>query len=407
MPASLPVGAHGTISVVEMPTGMFEARTRYRDPDGRLRRVKRQGRSKSAAKNALQQALAGRRHAAGSGITPGTRVREAGERWLAQQAALVDAGDRSPRTYETYLSSWRTHVEPALGALQLREATTGTCEAWLVELRRRRGASTCSTARAVLGGVLGWAARMEVIATNPVRDLSPIPGAGRRGRKPRAMTPEEIAGWVGWMDTHAAVDPAAPPRRRPRDPVDERELARARGLGDVTRLMLGTGCRIGEAMALSWDEVDMEAGTVAIRWHLVRVKGEGIVRLPGAKSEAGDRVLRVPSWCTTMLWERHTDPRAGRWPVFPDELGGWRDPNLVMRWFRWSREQAGYGWVTSHVFRQTVLTELDRAGLDKHEVRDQAGHASVRQTEQYLARRVASDAAAGVLETLMPPPRSG
>ncbi|MGL5910371.1 MAG: tyrosine-type recombinase/integrase, partial [Phycicoccus sp.] len=373
MPAQLQIGQHGRITVAQLGPRLYEALARVRDADGKVRRAKRQGRSKTAAENALRQALAARRHTAGAGVTGASRVREAGERWLAQQAALVEAGDRSPRTYETYLSSWRTHVLPALGELQLREATTGRCEAWLVELRRRRGASTCSTARAVLGGVLGWAARMETIPSNPVRDLSPIPGAGRRKRKPRAMTEAERTGWLAWMDTHAAVDPDPRHRggrpARPRAPKREADVAKARALGDVTRFMLGTGCRIGEAMAVSWDEVDLDAGTVAIAWHLVRVRGQGIVRLPGAKSEAGDRLLRVPSWCTTMLLERRTDPRSG-YPVFPDELGGWRDANLVMRWFRWSGEQAGYGWVTSHVFRQTVLTVLDEAGLDKHEVRD-------------------------------------
>ena len=251
--------------------------------------------------------------------------------------------------------------------------------------------------------MLGLASRMDAIATNPVRDLSPIPGAGGRMRKPRSMTAEERAGWLEWMDTHVAHDPK-PKLGEPRPPElrgREDDVVKSRALGDVTRFMLGTGCRIGETMAVSWDDVDLDAGTVAICWHLVRVKGQGIVRLPGAKSEAGDRVLRLPSWCTAMLWDRRTDPHAGRWPVFPDSLGGWRDPNLVMRWFRWSRTQAGYDWVSSHVFRQTVLTVLDEAGLDKHVVRDQAGHSSVRHTEQYLARKIASEAAAEALEGLL------
>jgi integrase len=41
-------------------------------------------------------------------------------------------------------------------------------------------------------------------------------------------------------------------------------------LADLTLLMLATGCRIGEALAVGWDE-DLNAGTVDVRWHLVRV----------------------------------------------------------------------------------------------------------------------------------------
>jgi integrase len=256
----------------------------------------------------------------------------------------------------------------------------------------------CGTARAVLSGVLGYAARMDAIPANPVRDLSPIAGAGSRVRKPRAMTADERERWLAWLDAHVAHDPKLP--RRPELHRHAPDVIASRALGDVTRLMLGTGCRIGEAMALSWDEVNLDEGTVAIRWHLVRVRGRGLVRLEGAKSDAGDRVLRLPAKALDMLVRRRVDPRSA-YPVFPDELGGWRDPNLVARWLRWSRQEAGFEWLTSHAFRQTVISVLDDAGLSTREVADQAGHARITQTQDYMQRRVASERAAEVLNRLL------
>ncbi len=401
--APLPSGAHGKITTTELGPKLYEALTRVKDPGGKLRKVRRQGRSRSAAENALKAALLELRHDTGSQITSSSRVADVGELWLASVAARVDAGDRAHRTYETYRSAWQVHVLPGLGQLRLREATTARCEAWLVALRGRVGASMCSTARAVLSGVLGYAARMDAIDTNPVRDLSPIPGAGRRTRKPRAMTPDELAEWLAWIDTHAALPPRGPdgPPRRDTDRGTQHivEVAASRALGDITRLMLATGCRIGEVMAISWDEVDHEAGTLRIGWHLVRVKGRGLVRVSGAKSEAGDRLLRLPGWAVDMRRRRRAGAGVG-YPVFPDDLGGWRDPNLVMRWIRWSREEAGFGWVTSHVWRQTVISALDTGGLSTREVADQAGHSRISQTQEYMARRVASDRAAGVLEEM-------
>ena len=152
-------------------------------------------------------------------------------------------------------------------------------------------------------------------------------------------------------------------------------------------------------MALGWDDVDLEAGTVHLRHHLVRVKGEGLRRAPGTKRGDG-RMLRLPSWATDVLLRRRV-AAEGETPVFPDDLGGWRDPNLVMRWIRWSRDQAGFGWLTSHVFRQTVITILDEAGLSTRTVADQVGHSQISQTQSYMARRVASDAAAAALEDLL------
>lgn len=396
----LPLGAHGAIRPPrEVRPGVFEALTWVKDADGVLRRVKRQGRSATAARNALHEALGERRHNAGTTLTGASRVADAAALWFGQQRALVAAGDRASGTLENYESVWRLHIEPALGQLRLREATTGRCEAWLVELRRRLGPSRCVASRAVLSGILGHAARLDAIPTNPVRDLSPIPGAGGRKRQPRAMTADERAAWLGWIDTHVARDP----RHRTRQPAlhhDEATVIASRALGDVVRFMLGTGVRIGEAMAVSWDEVDLDAGTVAIRWHLVRVRGEGLVRAAGAKSEAGDRVLRLPSWCVDMLLRRRVHSE-GAWPVFPNELGGWRDPQQVLRWLRWSREEAGFGWITSHVFRQTVISVLDDAGLSTREVADHAGHSREHQSRAYMPRKVASDRAAEALEDLL------
>lgn len=394
-----PLGHYGKITTTEIGAKKWEARCWFRSADGVSRRVKATGASKTAAENALKVKVSKQRDAGGAALTGASLVRKAGELWLDHQQRLVENGDRAPRTFATYESAWRLHIEPRLGSLSLREATTARCEAWLVGLRKQVGPSMCSTARAVLSGVLGYAARMDAIPFNPVGDLSPIPGAGSRKRKPRAMTVQERAEWLDWLDTHVAHDPSK--SRRPELDRAAEDVIASRALGDITRLALATGARIGELTALSWDEVDLDAGTVAIRWHLVRVAGEGLLRMEGAKSEAGDRTLRLPRWAVQMLARRKLAARPNSYPVFPDVLGGWRDPNLVIRWIRWSRDEAGFGWLTSHVWRQTVISVLDEAGLQTREVANQAGHSRVEQTHRYMDRRVASERAAEALEEML------
>lgn len=394
----LPIGAYGRITTTELQPKLFEAFARYRDADGVTRPVKRRGPSRSAAETNLKRALADRRHNAGAQLTGDSRIADAAAVWFAQLQAQVDAGDRAPRTAENYESIWALHIKPALGHVRLREVTVSRCEAWLVELRKRLGAARCVAARAVLSGILGNAARLDAIAANPVRDLSRIPGAGGRKRKPRSLTAAERTQLLHWLDNNVAHNPKQ--KRQPLLHHDTAEVIKSRALGDVVRFMLATGCRIGEAMAVSWDEVDFDTSTVAIRWHLVGVRKEGIVRMPGAKSEAGDRLLRLPSWCCDMLLRRRID-NGGAYPVFPAETGLWRDPGQILRWLRWSREEVGFPWLTSHAFRQTVITVLDEAGLSTREVADQAGHSKVQQTHAYMQRRVASDRAADALESML------
>lgn len=399
----LPIGAYGKISVRDISgentPKCFEAIAYYRDPDGVTRRVKARGPSRTGAENNLREAIAQRRHNAGAQLTPASRVSDAATAWFRTLQAQVEAGDKAPGTATNYESVWRVHIEPALGRLRLREATTARCEAWMLAMRERVGPAHCVKARAVLSSILGYAARMDALPANPVRDISPIPGAGGRKRKPRALTAVERTQLLAWLDTHVARDP----RHRDRQPKlwhDEAEVIASRALGDVVRFMLGTGARIGEAMAVSWDEIDFEARTVAIRWHIVPIRGEGLLRAPGAKSEAGNRVLRVPNWCADMLLERRVNS-GGAYPVFPNELGTWRDPGQIGRWLRWSREEAGFPWLTSHRFRQTVLTTLDSGGLSARENADHAGHSKITQTHDYMQRGIASERAAEILESMI------
>ncbi|MFC5993515.1 tyrosine-type recombinase/integrase [Pseudonocardia hispaniensis] len=375
----LPVGAHGNITTRQLAAKLWEASCRYRDADGETRKVKRRGASRSGAENALRAALAERRHAAEAHLTPDSRVRDAAEAWLEQRETQLEAGELAPSTLTVYRSAWTLYIEPALGGLRLREVTVARCEVWKLELRKRKGAAATKSARTVLSGILGYAARMGAIPTNPVRDISPIPG-GRR-KPPRALTRDERARWLAAME------------------ADEKAARWA--IPDLTRFMLATGCRISEALAVSWDEVDLEAGTVAVRWHLVPVRGVGLQRVAGAKSEAGTRVLRVPRWCVDMLLARRVAEDSG-YPVFPDDLGGWRWPGNVLRVLRQARDEAGFSWVTSHVFRKTCVTVLDEAGLSARAIADVAGHADPSMTQRvYMGRGIASEEAATALEDLL------
>ena len=85
--------------------------------------------------------------------------------------------------------------------------------------------------------------------------------------------------------------------------------------------------------------------------------------------------------------------------MFPDSEGGWRDPSNTSRDLRNARGSEDFAWVTSHVFRKTAATELDRAGLSARQIADQLGHAKVSMTQdRYRGRRALDQAAADALD---------
>lgn len=55
--------------------------------------------------------------------------------------------------------------------------------------------------------------------------------------------------------------------------------------------------------------------------------------------------------------------------------------------------------MTSHVFRRTAATEMDRDGLTARQIADQLGHAKVSMTQdRYLGRRAVGKDAANSLD---------
>jgi len=125
--------------------------------------------------------------------------------------------------------------------------------------------------------------------------------------------------------------------------------------------MMGTGARIGEALAVLGDQVDADAAEVEITHTIIRVKGQGLIR-KRTKSRAGERRLKLPASIATMVQARLDAGLPLDGPLFPNTLGGFRDPNNTRRELREARGDGLLSWVTSHNFRKSVATILDDAG---------------------------------------------
>jgi integrase len=372
----LPIGTHSNITTHALPGGGFCAVARFRDHDGVTRKVKRVGPTARVAADRLREELRDRaRQGPSSGLTGDSRFRVAGEQWIESVDQLVAQGLRSPNTSQIYRLNLTTHVLPAIGELRLREVTVPRLDRFVQTLQLHSGSATAKIARTVVSGVLGLAVRHGAIPTNPVRDIGRI--ASQPKRQPRALTSDEREAWI----TLLAAD----------------EDAVRKDLPDLCEWMLATGVRIGEALAVSWEEVDLKTGMVCIDYTLIRIKGVGLIR-KSTKSSAGERTLRLPGFAWTMLRRRKL-ASGGRGPVFPDTEGGWRDPSNTSRDLRDARGSEEFAWVTSHVFRKTAATEMDVAGLTARQIADQLGHAKVSMTQdRYLGRRAVGNEAADALE---------
>jgi integrase len=375
----LPVGTAGEVRIYPVRGG-FRARCLVRDYDGRVRELERFGLSEAKAKIRLREAVRDRhRVEADAEITSETRLAEVVRVWLVDLRAEVVTGEKAPGTGALYdtTAEW---ITASMGDLRLRELTVGRVDRFLAATANHHGPGSAKRAKTVLNGVLGLAARHDAIRTNPVRDAARI----KHGEKKSAVA----------LTLTQVYD------LRMKLVADQKALDW--DLLDFVDMMLATGKRIGENSAITWDALNLDAGTVEIRGTVVRIKGQGLRIKPKPKSRAGYRKLRLPTWAVEMLRRRQAEATPNELGVvFTSPTGLLRGPSNTQADLRDVFVRLGYPWVTSHVFRKTAATLLDEAGLSARKIADQLGHSQVSLTQDsYMGRKIASEDAARVLEII-------
>jgi integrase len=104
-----------------------------------------------------------------------------------------------------------------------------------------------------------------------------------------------------------------------------------------------------------------------------------------------------------MLTRRRRAIGSGVEAVFPDSLGGWRDPTNVRRVWRELRDELAMDGLVTHMLRKTVASFLDDADVSTRRIGDQLGHSEVGMTQdRYLGRRLTDRETADVLEGSFP-----
>lgn len=362
----LPLGSHGAVATTQLGPRRFVARTRRRDEDGITRKVEASGTSAAQASRHLMAALAQRRAQSTDEITASTRLAVVVERWLDD----VERSDRSTGTRRLYRQTADLHVVPRIGALLVREATVPRLDAYVRALGEEVGPSTSKLARTVVLGALGLAVRHGALPYNTMREVTPVRQQRHEVRAP------------GLDDVRALrADLAA----------DERAVSV--DLHHVVDLMLGTGARIGEALALRWADVDLDVGTVALTGTVVRVVDRAagtstVVRQDTTKGHR-PRALLVPAFTLAALFaQRHRRLPGGEHAlVFPSVVGGLREVTTVERQWRGFRERyPRWSTLTTHAFRRAVATAVEReAGMAVAAA--VLGHSSERITAAHYVER--------------------
>ncbi|MFJ5545785.1 tyrosine-type recombinase/integrase [Micromonospora chalcea] len=380
----LAIGTSGKIRIEKLGPKRFRARARFRDYDGITRDIEATETTGPAAERALKVKLRDRATPTDDEITRETRVSALAELWVEE----ITAEERiAPQTIHRYATSVRTSILPALGNLRIREASVGRLDRFLRDIAKDRP-SAAKGVKVVLSQMFALAVRHGAIPTNPVRDTG-------RLRKPRrtvvVLSAEQLQAVRTAIREWQRPIPGKPGPRHSGD------------LADVVDLMLATGARIGEILALRWEDLDLaaERPTLTICGTLVFIKSQGFFRQPWTKSDAGYRRVVLPRFAVGMLMARKlTAADNPHDAIFASRRGTWLSPNNVRRQWRQARAEADLDWVTPHTFRKTVAT-LIKEEIDTKSAAAQLGHSSEEVTDTYyIAKPVQAPDVSSILERL-------
>lgn len=264
-------------------------------------------------------------------ISAATTVGELVDHWLAR---LRTEGRLESTTINEYERVLRRLVVPDLGNSRLDELTTDRVNLVLADLGMQ-SVNRQRKAKVVTGAMLDVAVDAGVLPSNPVRGSLSI---SRPKPEARALTMGELDKVRTAVRAWIAAD-----RPGPKSSAD---------MADIIDLMLATGARIGEVLALRWSDIDLDARTVAINATIKTETGKGTYR----KRLTSTRTADLPEFAIAVLRRRRAASTPGGIDaVFPTRNGTWHQVNNVERRWRQIRKDAGLEWVTPHAFRTNTL----------------------------------------------------
>lgn len=404
-------GTNGKIGSKEIEPGSWKAWARFRDLDGTAPRViERTGPTQGDAIDNLKSAFLQMRSGPNSAATlaAGSRLHQAAELFL-QRVQLK----RKPTTYQQYRRVINGEILPSIGSLRGYEATVPRLQQYMdsLETRARLGTgeplapNSRRNVRKCLRGIMQTFVRCGALPRNPCNELDAIEGGTKK--PPRAYDAAETREFMRRVDADA--------------------VARRGLLNVLVRVQFYSGCRLGEALALRWADLNLTAEpvkvvdpilgakvippyTVWINGNIVRVTGKGLVR-SDLKTSASQALVGLPPSLAALLLFVATPDMDPYEPVFLSRFGGWRCPNNTGAAIRRLRDRIGrdhgddasgfdFSDFTSHVGRKSYGTALDASGQSARQIADALRKASVTDTlNTYMGRKIVNPEAAQLIES--------
>ncbi|HEM3212362.1 site-specific integrase [Streptococcus suis] len=326
------------------------------------------GRTKTEVKNKTQQAIATFKTDGATRYQSATitSYKELAELWWSGYKHTV-----KPNTRGNIRGLLKNHVIPLFGAYKLDKLTTPLIQSIVIKLADKANTGEAGAylhydkIHALNKRILQYGVVMQVLPYNPAREVILPRNAKKATRKKvKHFNDEQLKQFLDYLD---GLD-----------------LTNYRNLYEATlyKFLLATGCRINEALALSWSDIDLNNATINITKTLKRY---GSINSP--KSNASIRDIDIDSQTVAMLKEYRRRQIQEAWTlgrsetvVFSDFIHDYPEDKTLGNRLTTRLKNIGLPNIGFHGFRHTHASLLLNSGIPYKELQHRLGHSRISMT---------------------------
>lgn len=293
------------------------------------------------------------------------------ENWLNIWLHQYKKNQISESTFDDYESIIKNHINPVLEKYNLKDLRPEHLQ-MLYNEKHKAGLSTkrIKDIHVILHSALNQAIKNELIVRN-VSEATTLP-KNTREKEMKVLTIEEQKRFL--------------------------QVLEGERLKPAFVLALSTGMRLGEILALKWQDVDLENKRITIRNSVRRIKNRNeqseiktktVLVLKEPKTENSGRIIPLPDVAyqelvNFKLLQEEEKRQAGSSYVdsgfvFTTKVGTPIEPRNFLRTFYRITEKAGLN-INFHALRHTFATRLLEANTNPKVVQELLGHSDISTT---------------------------
>ena len=275
-----------------------------------------------------------------------------------------------PNSQQSMEGIVRLHILPVFGDYKLDKLTTPIIQQqvnkWADKANKgEKGAyANYSFLNNINRRILQYGVTMQVIQHNPARDVIIPRKQQNKEHKVKFFSNQELKQFLDYLDNL--------------------DLSSYENLFDYVlyKTLLASGCRIGEALALEWSDIDLKKGTISISKTLNRYQETNT-----PKSKAGLREIDIDKATVSLLKQYKKRQQVQSWQlgrsegiVFTPFTTKYAYACLLRKRLQSHFKAAGVPDISFHGFRHTHATIMLYAGIEAKDLQYRLGHSNISMT---------------------------